>query len=350
MAVPITIRRLLAVLTLLSCLLPALSHAYADLVVLGDSLSDVGNLRLATQGLPGGPLPQDPPYFQGRFSDGPNYTETLWRRLGLPGDIKPSFAGGTNYAVGGARTRYHDFDLANPAFNPLTDATTVSQLTLFGQRDLLLFNNGGHLDSASLYTVWIGSNDVRDAILSVVSGGSPGFADQLVAQSAADLLVTINDLVMAGARDLLIPSVPDLGLIPEMMVLAPSVPGIELLATTLSQDFNDLVDAGLASISAEVTRLDVFTLFRDFIDDPTSLGLPAGVNTTQPCSGGFIGVPGTLCSQPREFVFFDKLHPTAVTHRVLGQLAANAVPVPDIAWLVAIGLLAIGAARRLAVS
>lgn len=340
------IRRLLIVLFLILPMLPGTCLAYASLVVLGDSLSDVGNLRLGTQGLPGGPLPQAPPYFQGRFSNGPNYSETLWQELGLPGVIAASFAGGTNYAVGGARTRYHSFDLINPGFNPLNDPTTTPQFTLLGQRDLLLFNNGGNLNPADLYTVWIGSNDVRDAILAVAMGGPMAFANQLIAQSAADLLTVVGDLAASGAQDLLIPNVPNFGQVPEMLALAPSVPGITSLATSLSQQFNDLVDAGLTSINAEITRLDVFAILDDYIADPTQFGQPGNLITSRPCFEGFVGIPGNLCNQAEQFVFFDKIHPTSATHAILGKLAANSVPVVHTLWLMALGLIGIGIRRR----
>ncbi|MCP3871138.1 MAG: hypothetical protein GY703_24165 [Gammaproteobacteria bacterium] len=43
---------------------------YSNMFVLGDSLSDVGNLFLATSspGSPTPPLPQNPPYYNGRFA------------------------------------------------------------------------------------------------------------------------------------------------------------------------------------------------------------------------------------------------------------------------------------------
>ena len=64
----------LAALTLAaSCALAtaASAQSYGRLVVLGDSLSDNGNLYLAS----GRTQPPSPPYFQGRFSTGPVFTE-----------------------------------------------------------------------------------------------------------------------------------------------------------------------------------------------------------------------------------------------------------------------------------
>lgn len=324
---------------------PGVSRAmpYTNLFVLGDSLSDVGNLFIATDNQ----LPQDPPYDQGRFSDGPVYAEYLWQELTLPGALAPSFGGGTNYAVGGARSRYHVLDRqVNPAFDPLTDATSFPEFTLLGQRDALL-DTGTTLDSGALYTVWIGSNDVADAFEALLRGANPGDVNALLLQSSNDLLSVINDIVGAGAEELLIPNVPNFGLVPEVQDLLPVFPAAEALATQLSFAFNALVDASLAGITANITRLDTFQLLTDVVADPTLFGLPPDTNVTDACFSGFVGEPGSVCQNPEEYIFWDRIHPSATTHEVLGRLSAAAViPEPPTALLVIIGLVAIGCGRR----
>ena len=64
-----------AVLALAACGFAgqASAQSYDRLVVFGDSLSDNGNLYLAS----GGTQPPSPPYYQGRFSSGPVFTELL---------------------------------------------------------------------------------------------------------------------------------------------------------------------------------------------------------------------------------------------------------------------------------
>lgn len=341
-------RKLLKLFTaifLISLSMPGVSLAmpYSNMYVLGDSLSDVGNLFIAT----GNGLPQDPPYYQGRFSNGPNYTEYLWQDLNLPADIAPSFAGGTNYAVGGARSRYHTFDRAvNPSFDPLIDATLFPEYALLGQRDALLSDMGPALDPGALYTVWIGSNDVADAFEAVLNGAGFDYANNLLLQSANDLLTVINDLVGAGAVELLIPNVPNLGLVPEVQALLPVFPGAQALATGLTQAYNDIVDAGLTAIMANITRLDTFQFLTDLVSDPTLFGLPASTNVTEACFSGFVGTAGAVCANPDEYVFWDKIHPSAVTHQLLGSVAAAAVPEPSIIVLMGLGLVAIGYRRH----
>src|SRR4051812_18671090 len=71
----------LAALAMMSGVPAQAEPAFQAIVVFGDSLSDTGNA--------------------GRFSNGPVWVEALARGLNLP--LRPSQAGGTNFAVGGAR-------------------------------------------------------------------------------------------------------------------------------------------------------------------------------------------------------------------------------------------------------
>lgn len=311
------------------------------LYVLGDSLSDVGNLFLATGGAtdPTNAAPPTPDYFQGRFSNGPIYAEYLWTSLGLPGALMPSLAGGTNYAFGGARSRYHRSDLEDPAFNPVGGASSFLEFSLLGQREALLSDTGGVLDPGALYTVWSGSNDVADAI-ALAARGNP-LAGDLIAQSVGDRLAVIQDLINAGAQNFLIPNTPNFGVVPEILQL--NSVDAQRLATELSMAFNDLVDAGLADIGANanvnIIGFDTFQFLTDLVGDPTQFGFPSGVNTIDPCFTGFVGIPGEVCNDPGNRIFWDFNHPSAVAHQVLGAAVTRAVvPEPSAITLIALVL------------
>src|SRR5215213_5846791 len=77
----------------------AAAGPFTNLVVFGDSLSDVGNVQNNFfVDIPG------PYYWNGRFSNGPVYAETLATGLGLPALNRSTASGGTDYAYGGAKT------------------------------------------------------------------------------------------------------------------------------------------------------------------------------------------------------------------------------------------------------
>src|SRR5574337_1942593 len=105
----------------------------SDVIVFGDSLSDVGNVFV----LSGGTIPPSPPYFQGRFSNGPVWVEGLANHLGKT--ESPSLLGGTDFAFGGAR-------IASGGPVP----------TLVGQANMYLALTGGAADPNALYVLWGG--------------------------------------------------------------------------------------------------------------------------------------------------------------------------------------------------
>src|SRR5260221_7225473 len=87
---------------LIACLQSPARAAFDQLYIFGDSLSDVGNVQAATTSLSPLVSPTPGPYYaNGRFSNGPNFTETLSSGLGL-GPVLPSINGGNDYAYGGA--------------------------------------------------------------------------------------------------------------------------------------------------------------------------------------------------------------------------------------------------------
>src|SRR5258705_12872089 len=73
---------------------PALAGPYIALFAFGDSLSDAGNVFLATGG-----FEPAPPYVGGHFSNGPTWGEDLSLLLGL-GPLTPSLAGRNDFAFG----------------------------------------------------------------------------------------------------------------------------------------------------------------------------------------------------------------------------------------------------------
>jgi len=101
----------LAVALILAGSIPAAAAPFSSMIVFGDSLSDTGNAHIGAQvlGLPD-PTPASVGYFNGRFSDGLMYVDTLHAALvgGLSNPFAPILFGipapsGLNFAVGGGR-------------------------------------------------------------------------------------------------------------------------------------------------------------------------------------------------------------------------------------------------------
>lgn len=271
---------------------------FSNLVVLGDSLSDTGNVRAALGPL-GDILSVGAGYGDnGRFSNGPVWHEYLADSLGIP-RASNSEDGGTNYAYGGARVD----NAANPSAGVLT------------QESRYLADLGGATpDPDALYVTWAGGNDMRDLV---------GTANPVSAiDSALDSLTgVVSRLITSGVSTLLVPNLPDLGSIPEFAGSADASS-----ATSVTASWNDGLLGRMTSLatttSASIFFLDVFSLFDELLATPGDFGFS---NTTGECRSvtTIAGIPvaENSCANPGEFVFWDEIHPTTATHQVLGDEA-----------------------------
>lgn len=292
----------------------AQASAYSAMYVFGDSLSDTGNVSIAT----GGAVPSSP-YFAGRFSNGPIWVETLAANLGL--SANPSLGGGTNFAFGGAVTGA-----------PFTSGvpTLTEQVS-----SMYLAGTGGVADANALYVVWGGGNDVRTGNAAVLTNSVPNISN------------IISTLAAAGAQNFLVANLPDIGLTPEAQAAGPAtVAG----ATYLSTNFNTQLAAATAglrtSLGVNIIDLDVYGFLNNVIANP---GLYGFTDTSDQCFVGPTGVggSGTVCADPDQYVFWDGVHPTAAAHAALGDYATAAViPVPPAVVLFLSAFAALGGLRR----
>jgi phospholipase/lecithinase/hemolysin len=280
--------------------------------VFGDSLSDVGNVYLATRG--GEPAS---PYVDGQFSNGPVWVQDLAGRLGLPA-LTPSLEGGTDYAFGGATT-------GSASTNNSAVPNLEQQVGLF-----LL----GHpsVPSTALYTFSIGAND----LFAILDGSSTGglTPEQAAAAAAQVVASEAGGLAAAGAKDLVLFDVPDLGVTPEITALGS--PTASAAATALSAYFDEQVLIDLAPVEAaglKVYDLNTFALIDEAVQDPSAFGFS---NVTDPCwGGGFDGSGGPLCSTlpavQDTYLFWDDVHPTAAGQLLVADAALSALglPVPE---------------------
>ena len=114
--------------------------------------------------------------------------------------------GGSNYAFSGARAQ----DTASPYDLPEQVAAFLSDFS-------------GSAPASALYAVEMGGNDLRDALVAGLSGGAP--AAQAVVQAALEAVSdNLVQLYVAGARDFLIWSAPDIGLAPAINSNPPRKP------------------------------------------------------------------------------------------------------------------------------
>lgn len=309
---------LIGALLLGSTLPPAFGAGIDQIVAFGDSLSDTGNVSIAT----GGQFPGDN-YAPGRFTNGTNTTPAtsgplgLWvdqlaGRLGVA-DPQPVLAlmGGTDYAFASATTG------SNGLYN-ITDQVNTYLLT-----------HAGGASSTALYTIWGGSNDL-------FNGSTSG-------KAAADALyANIQTLAAAGAKNFLWLDIAPLGNTPRGTLAGGAALNEQVAA------FNAEWSADIALLEGQgisVTGVDTFNLFTAVAANPGAYGF---TNITTPAQG----VAG---ANPNNYLFWDVQHPTTAGHALIANLAytdlvggpSAAVPEPLSAATVAFGIVSLAAVARI---
>jgi thermolabile hemolysin len=268
------------------------TQKFDAIYVFGDSFSDDGNVFKYT----GGFTPPSPPYFQGRFSNGPVWVEYLANKLGTTS---------TNFAYGGSSTGF-----GNAVSPDLPLPGLLTQTKLFAQTN-------PNADANALYTVWAGANDY-------IFGG---VTDPTVPLN--NLSTAVTSLYTSGARNIMVVDLADMGKFPGNSVNS----NVSSSLNALTEAHNSGLAATLDYLSQQnpdinIIPLDVNSLFNRAIAAPTEFGF---TNVTESCLIGIV-----VCDNPNEYLFWDNSHPTTATHKLIGELAFSElksepepVPVPE---------------------
>ena len=327
-------------LTGLDFILPSADPTFSKIYTFGDSLSDPGNIfNLTTSvqpfeeflGLDIPVIPTSPPYFEGRFSNGPIWVENLAEDLGLtitpstelsvfspeipiPSavtltssgfEVSPFFNGATtassvNFAFGGAQTGENG---AGELGDFIPGVTTQVEWFVNDHQQVQQL-----ADSSALYIIWAGPNDY----LTIPDADPEEVVDNLE--------TSIESLFNLGARNFLVSNIPDLGVVPLAQEPNPPVSSAQL--TDFTEQHNSLLEETLDKLSGTLNGinlmpLDVDDLFNDILANPEEFGF---TNISEPCLD-----PITLssCSNPDEYLFWDTVHPTASAHEILGEFALD---------------------------
>lgn len=218
---------------LFSFMLPfkATAATFSQIYVFGDSLSDTGNSLNATG------LPPSPPYFEGRFSNGPVWTEYLANDLGLSPQQQ------TNYAFGGANTGNNN----TPGVQGLPG--------LQQQIDSYKATNTS-ADPNALYVVWAGANDY-------LSGNTTN-PDVPV----NNLSTAVNSLADLGAKNIMVVNLPDLGKLPGTSGDIQVSSGLNALSQAHNEGLAANLNLPRQQSDVNIIPVDVNSLFKQAIANP----------------------------------------------------------------------------------
>ena len=322
----------LAVLGLLAAPISGWAGNVDAIYAFGDSLSDVGNIFAAT----GGAEPAAP-YANGQFSNGAVWVQDLAGDLGLA-PLKPSLAGGSDYAYGGAQTGTTPVPLSQCHRSYRRDGTA-------GQFQAV----HATADPNALYTIWIGSNDLPSR--SPTRKPTRRRLPRASGRAVVNIDSTISCPGERGREGLsLILTVTDLGKTPDAIAGGPGRAG-RSVRTGGSLRFDSgawfrsdpLAGSAGGGRWSEPDVLDTYSLLDNIVENPAAGGF---TNVTSPCLVGAVNYAGgtpcapTMAGQD-QYLFWDDLHPTAAGHALIAADAfAAAVPEPGMLSLLGLGLAA----------
>lgn len=297
--------------------------AFTQIVVFGDSLSDTGNVRDRTDSKSGGTV-QFPSgtfnYSDGRWTNSSDTDPGSGTYVGVWHEqlahtflnISPatySLGGGTNYAFGGATTNNgtHDETVVSP---PLFGDVTITIDDMGRQVDDYLASHV--VDPNALYVVWGGGNDLfnDDSAANVTA----------TAARATALMVRLAN---AGAKYIMVPNVPPLGLIPRYSGAPLQQQSLSAASADYRQQLSDDLTAAMSNLASQGIT-------------PTLYPLDVWTNTirvmTYPSRYGFINIKDAVqdnsSANPDQYLFWDDKHPTTAGHYWTADGANDALTLP----------------------
>ena len=335
------IRFLMLILSLfsLSLLSPAaLSITIDKMVVLGDSLSDNGNIFEVTSCR----IPRNPPYFAGHFSNGPIWVERVANKLKFNTKSKAEL---------------DDHAYAKAWGSDLNEVDHESFFTLKGE--IVEYMDQEHApvtaDNNHLYSIWIGSNDylAGDKNLSIDA------ATNLTVNAIIDGMETL--IKNRNARYFLVLNLTDLGQTPSAVAEgAEKVQRVSALAYMHNKKLADkLKELRVAHPGILIMEMDLMSYFQEIVRTPKKFNIKY---VDKACYDGDFGnlkekegcgekkpvhskaqltaayytaelVPRSswhVCKHPYDYVYWDTLHPTQHVHQLLADLVLKTLHENDV--------------------
>jgi phospholipase/lecithinase/hemolysin len=318
---------------------PADPKRVRQVVVFGDSLSDVGTYRVGLVAQVGG----------GKYTTnpGPIWSETIALLFGtrltpyLQGGfgVAPTTVGGTSFAMGGARV----FD--EPGYGCGRDPATgqcraqLARSVAHQLNDYLAAHQQFTADQ--LVLVLAGPNDIfyhLDIVAGLNEEGlteTPQQALAATAKAAADLAQLVQTMAANGAKRIVVLNAPPMADTPfgKFLDTSDQTKPLRVLLRGMVDTFNAVLDQALPE-SGPVARLDLHAEVAKVLANPGAylvreINVPAcDAAKIATATGGFVTngsslfcSPNTLVQNlaPITYMFADQVHPTTLTHLIIAR-------------------------------
>ena len=258
---------------------------FNQLVVFGDSYSDTGNVYQLTAET----FPISPPYYNGRYSNGPNWVDLL--------NVNKK----TSYAYGSATTD-------NNLVVGLTKANTIPVPGIRQQVNTYLSESRPKQVQRKhrVHVIWgIGNDFVFSANPNPVA-------------SVNSLMGSVKALLDAGAKNLVVFNGQPAQLLPYSRLSGQPIQLFVALTTAI----NNLILANLITIKSNYPQANIHlfnasAVFTKIVSNTASVTF---ANTVDPC--WIVTGPTTVtppCPIPSDHVFVDLFHVSAPAHQIIAD-------------------------------
>jgi phospholipase/lecithinase/hemolysin len=304
----------------------AFAQPFTGMVVFGDSLSDPGNHFIqfgVSSQKPFAPIP-DASYDIGghHFSNGATWAEQVATALHMPTSGGPALRKPgvfTNYAFGRARAR-------TCASVPLVcpdGEYPLGVVDLNFEVNQFLTDFAGSAPSGHLYVLWIGGNDIDDALNALVTDPSKATSIAIIGAAVGAEAASIQALYEAGARTFLVPNAVNFALTPLVRSLGPTAQGA---ATLLAAAYDGGLNSVITTLSALLPGIkfigfDGNAVFAAVEGNPGAFGIADALDSC--LTFGVIG--DAICAMPNKHLFWDGIHPTAAGHSFVAAGVLQAI-------------------------
>ncbi|MCY2967165.1 MAG: SGNH/GDSL hydrolase family protein [Planctomycetota bacterium] len=269
---------------------------FSSIIAFGDSTTDTGNVFLGS----GMTVPPSPPYFAGRFSNGPNWLDQFSAATGA-GPAIPVLAGGNNYAFGAARSG-----------SGLVLGLIPNVQTQVGG---YLSSTLGVADPNALYVIWAGSNDYI----------GDGQTDPNI--PTTNIAASVQALASAGATQFMVMNLAPLGETPASISnLNPlQRAALDQLTIEHNQLLKQKLDLLDTLLPITIYRPNIYQLFQNVASNPLAYGF-TDITHSSLADSNFTGAG---------YLFWDDLHPTTLGHSYIAGVAIASIPEPSTLVLIA---------------
>ncbi|WP_164992182.1 SGNH/GDSL hydrolase family protein [Burkholderia stabilis] len=267
------------------------NRQFDRIVSFGDSLSDTHNFYNISDWN----IPQRDSWALGRFSNGKVWTEHLADNMQIP---------------------QYNFAIGTSGVSPSTLGLVKGlgeQVSAFG---VAVRNNAqGYRIERTLFTIFTGANDV-------MTYNTP--AAQIVSAHENALTSLLNQ----GARHIVVMKLPDVTKTPRY-VNDHNTSEMRAKVSAVNSGLDDVVsrlNSQWGGQSATITLFDTYSKFNEFLRNPGAYNM---TNVTSPCiqyngdtSFDYL-VSRHFCENYDNYLFWDTVHPTSRTHKLLADAVMN---------------------------